>query len=128
MNGKADKLISMQDAIDAFEEFRGWLPRDKAYGYVCKLKKLPSAPLYTEAELQIMQDLVEKIYEMRKVEVLQRTQMSLTKIIRCKDCKHWNTGNCNCPDIRVDCHDYYVGDIVTEEDFYCGFAKRRENE
>ena len=48
------------------------------------------------------------------------------EIIRCKDCKYWNEGNCNCPDIRVDCPDYYVGDIVTEEDFYCGFAKRRE--
>ena len=50
------------------------------------------------------------------------------EIIRCKDCKHWNEGNCNCPDIRVDCSDYYVGDLVTEEDFYCGFAKRREDE
>ena len=36
-------LISIQDAIDAFKEFRGWMAKDKAYEYVCKLKKLPSA-------------------------------------------------------------------------------------
>lgn len=40
---KASDCINRQDAIDAFEEFRGWLPKDKAHGYVCKLKKLPSA-------------------------------------------------------------------------------------
>lgn len=50
------------------------------------------------------------------------------EIILCNDCRYWNNGNCNCPDIRVDCSDYYIGDIVTEEDFYCGSAKRREDE
>ena len=50
------------------------------------------------------------------------------EVILCNDCKYWNNGNCNCPDIRVDCSDYYVGGIATEEDFYCGFAKRREDE
>lgn len=58
--------------------------------------------------------------------VLEKLPSAQPEIIRCNDCKYWNEGNCNCPDIRVDCPDYYVGDIVTEEDFYCGFAKRRE--
>lgn len=65
-----------------------------------------------------------KIYNKR----LEELPPAESKIIRCRYCKYWNEGSCNCPDIRVDCSDYYVGDIVTEEDFYCGFAKRREDE
>ena len=48
-----------------------------------KLMMLPSAPLYTEAEIQTMQDLewsqMEKMYELGKVEALQKIQMSLTE-------------------------------------------------
>lgn len=45
-------LISIQDAIDAFKEFRGWMAKDKAYEYVCKLKKLPSA----QSERSVIED------------------------------------------------------------------------
>lgn len=45
-------LISRQAAIDAFKEFRGWMAKDKAYEYVCKLKKLPSA----QSERSVIED------------------------------------------------------------------------
>ena len=45
-------LISIQDASDAFKEFRGWMAKDKAYEYVCKLKKLPSA----QSERSVIED------------------------------------------------------------------------
>ena len=48
-------------------------------------------------------------------------------IIHCKDCKHWDDmyGTCYCEDFEVHCQDYYIGDMHTEPDFFCGFGKRK---
>lgn len=48
------------------------------------------------------------------------------EIIRCKDCKYWNSGSCECREIAVNCQDYYVGDMETEAEHFCGYAERRE--
>ena len=48
------------------------------------------------------------------------------EIIRCKDCQYWNKGSCECPEHAVNCQDYYVGDIETEAEYFCGYAERRE--
>ena len=48
------------------------------------------------------------------------------EIVRCKDCQYWNKGSCECPEHAVNCQDYYVGDIETEAEYFCGYAERRE--
>ena len=48
------------------------------------------------------------------------------EIIRCKDCQYWNKGSCECPEHAVNCQDYYVGDIETEAEYFCGYADMRE--
>ena len=48
------------------------------------------------------------------------------EIVRCKDCQYWNKGSCECPEHDVNCQDYYVGDIETEAEYFCGYAERRE--
>lgn len=48
------------------------------------------------------------------------------EIIRCKDCQYWNKGSCECREHAVNCQDYYVGDIETEAEHFCGYAERRE--
>ena len=49
-----------------------------------------------------------------------------SEIIRCKDCQYWNKGSCECPEHAVNCQDYYVGDIETEAEYFCGYAEKRE--
>lgn len=49
-----------------------------------------------------------------------------SEIVRCKDCKYWNSGSCEYPEHAVNCQDYWVGDIETEAEHFCGYAKRRE--
>ena len=48
------------------------------------------------------------------------------QIIRCRDCKYWNNGSCECREHAVNCQDYMVGDIETEAEHFCGYAERRE--
>lgn len=50
------------------------------------------------------------------------------KIIHCKDCRYWSDYICFCEDHDIRCQDYYIGDMHTESDFYCGYAKRKQNE
>ena len=47
------------------------------------------------------------------------------KIIYCKDCKYWHSGSCEYPEHAVNCQDYWVGDIETEAEHFCGYAERR---
>lgn len=49
-----------------------------------------------------------------------------SEIIRCKDCQYWNKGSCECPEHVVNSQDYYVGDIETEAEHFCGYADGRE--
>ena len=48
------------------------------------------------------------------------------EIVRCKDCQYWNKGSCECREHAVNCQDYYVGDIETEAEHFCGYADMRE--
>lgn len=50
-----------------------------------------------------------------------------SRITHCDDCVYWNDGSCNCPNIVVNCQDYYVGDIQTNADDFCSYAERRDN-
>lgn len=50
------------------------------------------------------------------------------KIIHCKDCRYWSDYTCFCEEHDIRCQDYYIGDMHTESDFYCGYAKRKQNE
>ena len=47
------------------------------------------------------------------------------EIIHCMDCKYWHSGSCEYPERVVNCQDYYVGDIETEAEHFCGYAERR---
>ena len=48
------------------------------------------------------------------------------EIVRCKDCKYWNNGSCECREHAVNSQDYYVGDMKTEAEHFCGYGERRE--
>ena len=48
------------------------------------------------------------------------------EIVRCEDCKYWHSGSCEYPEHVVNSQDYYVGDIETEAEHFCGYAERRE--
>jgi hypothetical protein len=63
------------------------------------------------------------------------------EIIRCKDCKHWRQqtnyagaplsfGFCESDDMWQSLYGetYEVSHIDTDDDFYCGYAKRRTDE
>ena len=63
------------------------------------------------------------------------------EIIRCKDCKHWRQqtnyqgtplsfGFCESDDMWQSLYGetYEVAHIDTDDDFYCGYAKRRTDE
>lgn len=52
----------------------------------------------------------------------------VVEVVRCKDCQYWNKGSCECPEHAVNCQDYWVGDIETEAEHFCGYAERREDE
>lgn len=47
-------------------------------------------------------------------------------VVRCRDCVYWDDmyGTCYCEDFEVHCQDYYIGDMHTEPDFFCGFCER----
>lgn len=47
-------------------------------------------------------------------------------IVRCKDCQYWNNGSCEYPEHAVNSQDYWVGDIETEAEHFCGYAERKE--
>ena len=49
------------------------------------------------------------------------------EIIKCKDCKYWNSSSCECPEHVVYCLDYMVGDMETEAEHFCGYAERRQD-
>lgn len=48
-------------------------------------------------------------------------------VVRCRNCEHWDDmyGTCYCEDFEVHCQDYYIGDMHTEPDFFCGFGERK---
>lgn len=50
------------------------------------------------------------------------------EIIHCEDCRYWSDYICFCEKHDIRCQDYYIGDMHTESDFYCGYAKRKQNE
>ena len=66
---------------------------------------------------------VAKVNLLMKIDALPPIQ---PEIVRCKDCQYWNKGSCECREHAVNCQDYYVGDIETEAEYFCGYAERRE--
>ena len=60
------------------------------------------------------------------VDALEQLPPIQHEIIRCKDCQYWNKGSCECREHAVNCQDYYVGDIETEAEYFCGYAERRK--
>jgi hypothetical protein len=62
------------------------------------------------------------------IDLLAPVASTQPEIVRCKDCQYWNKGSCECPEHAVNCQDYYVGDIETEAEHFCGYAHRRDDE
>ena len=54
-------------------------------------------------------------------------QEDVQSVVRCRNCEHWDDmyGICYCEDFEVHCQDYYIGDMHTEPDFFCGFGERK---
>ena len=57
--------------------------------------------------------------------VLKLPPEDVKPVVRCSECEHWDKGICYCDDYEIHCQDYYVGDMHTEPDFFCGFGKRK---
>lgn len=104
-----DDLISRQAAIDAlrYAQHR-FTVADEAGGM--GTVKWSEYVIYFAAAERVLSDL----------------PSAQPEIIRCKDCQYWNKGSCECPEHAVNCQDYYVGDIETEAEYFCGYAERRE--
>lgn len=47
--------------------------------------------------------------------VFQMLPSAQPEIVRCKDCKYWNSGYCECPEPVIN----------TEAEHFCGYADRR---
>ena len=94
--------ISRQDALEAF----GLSEKTRKYG--------GDHSGYDTMMMYEIQDTIENLPTIQ------------TEIVRCKDCQYWNKGSCECPEHAVNCQDYYVGDIETEAEYFCGYAERRE--
>ena len=58
--------------------------------------------------------------------VINKLPSAQPEIIRCKDCKYWNSGTCECREHVVNCQDYMVGDIETDAEYFCEYAEKRE--
>ena len=56
--------------------------------------------------------------------VLKLPPEDVQPVVRCSECEHWDEGICCCEDFEVHCQDYYIGDMHTEPDFFCGFGER----
>jgi hypothetical protein len=55
-----------------------------------------------------------KAYKLHSIK--KGTVIEVEKLIRCTDCKHYDTGNCR----------YVYGLIFTKPDSYCSWAERKE--
>ena len=113
------ELISRQQAIDAIKEA---YENDEMFdGYEHRIQELPS--------IQPDPDHWKKVCKMH-LETVKRLMAIVNRqqaIIRCKDCKYWNSGCCEYPEHAVNCQDYWVGDIETEPEHFCGYAERKED-
>lgn len=74
--------------------------------------------------IRIEHSLRPKVYVAK--DAIKRLPSAQPEIVMCKDCKYWNNGSCECREHAVNCQDYYVGDMETEAEHFCGYAERRE--
>lgn len=86
---------------------------DSLYCGICTqgLLDLPSAQPHTEADIQKMQDLeqaeLERVFELGRED-------ARSEIIRCKDCKYWDTSG------------YCIDFMTQDEGGFCKWAERRQ--
>ena len=119
----SEDLISVSDAMDVLRKIPSAQPtfdaRDTQYnlpiGTDCISRQAAIDALYSVDE-----------YNSRSVKAIKQLPSIQPEIVRCKDCKYWNNGSCECREITVNCQDYMVGDIETEPEHFCGYAKRKE--
>ena len=64
--------------------------------------------------------------EYRKALRVAISALEQPEIIHCEECMWWNRGNCYSEDVYVESLEYMDGDLRTEPDHFCGYAKRRE--
>ena len=106
-----DDLINRQSALDALDKrFESFIKR---FGYDSYERADEKTKLVCDG-LSEAED------------VIMGLPSAQPDIIRCKDCKYWHSGSCEYPEHVVNCQDYYVGDIETEAEHFCGYAERRE--
>jgi len=110
-----DDTISRQAAIDAICEDGTQLERQGQYSITMAERK------------------------QRDADILDALPSAQPEIIRCKDCKHWRQqtnyqgallsfGFCESDDMWRSLYGetYEVSHIDTDDDFYCGYAERKE--
>jgi hypothetical protein len=148
--GVGTDLISRQQAIDAYGDW--YVEEGMEHGFIGTVKQLLEG--LPSAQPEPCEDAVsrEKVKELAYSQIRseysgialkeQREAMlriadnvigllapvasKQPEIVRCKDCKYWHSGSCEYPEHVVNSQDYYVGDIETEAEHFCGYAERRE--
>ena len=106
-----DDLISRQQAINALSTitlYKGSIPFNTAVMRIMQLPPIQPKPLQP--------------WEVLAAQAV----LPQPEIVRCEDCKYWHSGSCEYPEHVVNSQDYYVGDIETEAEHFCGYAERRE--
>ena len=142
-----DDLISRQQAIEAINKtyediVKGVDRHSTVHGLISAVTGiyknticlLPSAQPYTihsDGRLWVTVDDIDKVSavvvdENKSMFCKQFYMDAQPEIVRCKDCKYWNSGSCEYREHAVNCQDYMVGDIETEAEHFCGYAERRE--
>lgn len=92
-------------------------------------------------EIKALYEWHDIVTEDRAIDHFKRLPSAQPEIIRCKDCKHWRQqtnyqgaplsfGFCESEDMWQSLYGetYEVAHIDTDDDFYCGYAKRRTDE
>lgn len=124
--------ISRQAAIDEIKEIYEWHDNVTKERIIEHFKQLPPAQPERTPMQELLDVTADRDYWKAQCHSYEMTINRLTesaqpeRIIHCKDCEYWNSGSCEYPEHAVNCQDYWVGDIETEAEHFCGYAKRRE--
>jgi hypothetical protein len=110
-----DAYDAIQMAIDALSADGDTISRKSAIGVLHEA--LDRVDQIADVPFGVYQNYRDKMNE------LPPTQ---PEIVRCKDCKYWNSGSCEYREHAVNCDGYSVGDIETEAEHFCGYAEKRE--
>ena len=118
-----EEFVSMQKVIALWDKYHPTIAVN-AIEYDAELRKLPTVnqeSIETQSSDLISRRVAIDIvapYDDNRVmrDALEELSPAQLEIVKCKDCKYWNSGYCECPEPVIN----------TEAEHFCGYADRRE--